>query len=357
MSITVNTNVTAMGAQRNLTKSSNHLATSMERLSTGSRINSAKDDAAGLQISNRLNSQARGLGVAMKNAQDGNSIIQTAEGALNETTEILQRMRDLATQGANDTNSDEDRLAIQEELVELVTELDNIADTTKFGGQKLLNGDFSEKTLQIGADTGETLKIDLKNASAGEDGLKLSGVSKDGDGNIVEHGTTGATYTAGSIDALLGVKAATAADVREIATAASAADGVAIGDLVDGNGELITVAAELDDPKLVALGDMTLGAAADHEAYTNAITSIDDAIKEVDGQRAKLGATQNRLESTINNLANTRENVSEGMSRIKDVDFAQETVNLTKQQILQQAGTSILAQAKQIPQAALSLLG
>ncbi|MGO4998498.1 flagellin N-terminal helical domain-containing protein [Oceanisphaera sp. W20_SRM_FM3] len=290
MAITVNTNVTAMGAQRNLNASSNHLATSMERLSTGSRINSAKDDAAGLQISNRLNSQARGLGVAMKNAQDGNSIIQTAEGALNETTELLQRMRDLAAQGANDTNSDEDRVAIQEEMAELVKEIDNISNTTKFGGQKLLNGDFSSKTLQIGADEGETLEIKIAKANATS----------------------------------LGVNAAGLGDVLNVATATPAAASTI---------------------------------AADHAAYGTAITTIDAAIKQVDGERAKMGATQNRLESTINNLANTRENVSAGMSRIKDVDFAQETVNLTKQQILQQAGTSILAQAKQIPQAALSLLG
>ena len=318
MSITVNTNVTAMGAQRNLNKSSNHLATSMERLSTGSRINSAKDDAAGLQIANRLNSQARGLGVAMKNAQDGNSIIQTAEGALNETTELLQRMRDLATQGANDTNSPADRVAIQEEMAELVKEIDNIADTTKFGGQKLLNGDFSNKTLQIGADENETLTINIKNAGAGTDGLNLKA-------------DLAAVITLG--------KVASAADV----TAGSA--------YVPTNGATAAVPAV----PAVALGD-TIGAGV-HTDFASAITTLDSAIKTVDGERAKMGATQNRLESTINNLANTRENVSAGMSRIKDVDFAQETVNLTKQQILQQAGTSILAQAKQIPQAALSLLG
>lgn len=304
-----------MGAQRNLTMSSNHLATSMERLSTGSRINSAKDDAAGLQISNRLNSQARGLGVAMKNAQDGNSIIQTAEGALNETTELLQRMRDLAAQGANDTNSDEDRIAIQEEMAELVKEIDNIADTTKFGGQKLLNGDYADgKTLQIGADEGETLTINIKNAGAGTDGLNLK-----------------ATLTS-------------ITDVATIATAGDTQAGVAA----------TTTGASVP---AIALGDEIAAVAGEHTDFASAITTLDGAIKTIDGERAKMGATQNRLESTINNLANTRENVSEGMSRIKDVDFAQETVNLTKQQILQQAGTSILAQAKQIPQAALSLLG
>ena len=337
MAITVNTNVTAMGAQRNLNASSNHLATSMERLSTGSRINSAKDDAAGLQISNRLNSQARGLGVAMKNAQDGNSIIQTAEGALNETTEILQRMRDLATQGANDTNSSADRVAIQEEFTELVAELDNIAETTKFGGQKLLNGDFSDKTLQIGADEGEVLKISITNASAGPEGLGLKG-----DG-----------VTAGKLDALLAkATAGTAVAIGDEITAAITAGDITAGGTNAGGTIADAVLATADD--VINVGDAL---PSDHDGYSGAITSIDAAIKQVDGQRAQMGATQNRLESTINNLANTRENVSAGMSRIKDVDFAQETVNLTKQQILQQAGTSILAQAKQIPQAALSLLG
>ena len=299
MSITVNTNVTAMGAQRNLNKSSNNLATSMERLSTGSRINSAKDDAAGLQISNRLNSQARGIGVAMKNAQDGNSIIQTAEGALNETTELLQRMRDLAVQGANDTNSPADRVAIQEEMVELLEEIDNIAGTTKFGGQNLLDGSYKDgKILQIGADAKETLTVKI--AEAGTVGLKLT------------------TQLAGLVK--VAQPATTGPDVARV-------------------------------PAEVAATPAT------HTNFSDAITALDNSIKQVDGERAKMGATQNRLESTINNLANTRENVSAGMSRIKDVDFAQETVNLTKQQILQQAGTSILAQAKQIPQAALSLLG
>lgn len=333
MSITVNTNVTAMGAQRNLNASSNHLATSMERLSTGSRINSAKDDAAGLQIANRLNSQARGLGVAMKNAQDGNSIIQTAEGALNETTELLQRMRDLAAQGANDTNSDEDRVAIQEEMAELVKEIDNISETTKFGGQKLLNGDYADgKMLQIGADEGETLEVTIKSASA--DSLGLDGLSA-----VLSVAGGDTVATTGNVQAAIGLGdelvAATGGDPTVYATAGDTQAAIAIGDTIPGG----------------------VAVAGSHTDYASAITTIDNAIKQVDGERAKMGATQNRLESTINNLANTRENVTAGMSRIKDVDFAQETVNLTKQQILQQAGTSILAQAKQIPQAALSLLG
>ncbi|AEY02444.1 flagellin [Oceanimonas sp. GK1] len=261
-----------MGAQRNLNKSSNALATSMERLSTGSRINSAKDDAAGLQISNRLNSQVRGLGVAIKNAQDGISLAQTAEGALDESTNILQRMRDLAVQGANDSNNTKDREAISEELTQLKAELDRISEKTTFGGQNLLNGSFAGKIFQVGANEGETVSL--------------------------------------SIDAL--------------------------------------------DASALIVKTITV---ADNSAAGSAISLIDNAIGTIDSQRAKLGSFQNRMDSTINNLANIRENAAAGMSRIKDVDFAAETVNLTKQQILQQAGTSILAQAKQIPQAALSLLG
>ncbi|MDP5290695.1 flagellin [Oceanimonas sp. CHS3-5] len=272
MAITVNTNVTAMGAQRNLNKSSNALATSMERLSTGSRINSAKDDAAGLQISNRLNSQVRGMGVAMKNAQDGISLAQTAEGALDESTNILQRMRDLSVQAGNDTNSTADRTAIKAEIDELSDELTKITERTKFGGGALLDGQFTSKVFQIGANSGETITISIATLNA----------------------------------AALSVNAIT----------------------VESNG-----------------------------AVSVGLAKIDAAIASVDTERSKLGSFQNRMDSTINNLANIRENTAAGMSRIKDVDFAQETVNLTKQQILQQAGTSILAQAKQIPQAALSLLG
>lgn len=272
MSITVNTNVTAMGAQRNLNKSSMALATSMERLSTGSRINSASDDAAGLQISNRLNSQVRGMGVAMKNAQDGISLAQTAEGALDESTNILQRMRDLSVQAGNDTNSTADRTAIKTEIDQLAAELTEITKRTKFGGGALLDGSFSGKVFQIGANSGEKISLSIVDLDA----------------------------TALSVNAI------------------------------------------------------SVGSNADVSA---GLAKIDAAIATVDTERAKLGSFQNRMDSTINNLANIRENTAAGMSRIKDVDFAQETVNLTKQQILQQAGTSILAQAKQIPQAALSLLG
>lgn len=493
MAITVNTNVTGMTAQRNLTQSSNALATSMERLATGSRINSAKDDAAGLQISNRLNSQVRGLGVAMKNASDGISIAQTAEGAMNESTNILQRMRDLSLQSANGTNSADDRKAIQKEVSALQSELTRIAETTSFGGQKLIDGSFGSRTLQVGANSNETIDLSLRNVSAnaigsyradlavtagvttglgnakggttavpaaltpaaikvnnetftpkggsakdiasaingksgltnvtaqartaaqleitgavGEYSFKLEG-AKDAQGNANSVSITGQVDDAESptsiIDAInaksaeTGIKAAlddgkimltseTGEDIQISGFAGGTAklQGLAYG--LDSDNKVIKAGTEvnfgtgtaaarvtgsvrLDSVASFTTGTAIGGVAAKSSEFSavskidlssqagaqSAISILDGAIGMIDSQRSDLGAMQNRLNSTINNLANTRENAAAGMSRIKDVDFADETVNLTKQQILQQAGTSILAQAKQIPQAALSLLG
>ena len=273
--ISVNTNVSSLNAQRNLSQSGSDLATSMERLSSGMRINSAKDDAAGLQISNRLTSQINGLGVAQRNANDGISIAQTAEGAMSETTNILQRMRELALQSANGSNSTEDRASLQKEVLALETEIGRIATTTSFGGQELLTGAGGVAgtfTFQVGSNANETIDFELTNMDA----------------------------------ATLGVNALSIAD------------------------------------------------ATDSQA---AIATIDAALKVVDDKRADLGAVQNRFEHTISNLANIQENVSASRSRIQDTDFATETAEMTKNQILQQAGTSILSQANQLPQAALSLLG
>ena len=277
MAITVNTNVSSLNAQRNLTRSGEGLATSMERLASGMRINSAKDDAAGLQISNRLTSQINGLGVAQRNANDGISIAQTAEGAMSETTNILQRVRELALQSANGSNSDEDRQSLQLEVVALQEEINRISSDTTFGDISLLDGSFTAVDFQIGANSGETITFGI----TGMDTTTL----------------TDGTTTVAAID---------------ISTVAG---------------------AQL------------------------AIDSVDGAIKLVDTERAKLGAVQNRFGHTISNLANIQENVSASRSRIQDTDFATETAEMTKNQILQQAGTSILSQANQLPQAALSLLG
>lgn len=582
MAITVNSNVSALTAQRNLTNSSNALTTSMERLSSGSKINSAKDDAAGLQISNRLNSQIKGLGVAMKNASDGISMAQTAEGAMQESTNILQRMRELSLQSTNGSNSDSDRQSLQDEFTSLSGELTRISKTTSFGGRNLLDGSFGSTAFQIGANANQTVTFSLGDISssalkgsysnASVDGEAMTGLTAKATGSVVKEpvepeaavestytGTAGPTtnlaggaavsfdvsgttitldadYTnaegvaaaintqlegtgitaalsggsvaltradgtgisvtvgTGSLDTVFGANPVEVAGtpavteglaniegasvigkageftvngatvemtdvntVEEILTAISeATDNKVTGEVVDGrivltssDGQDVKLAdatgnggslaalglsageskAKLADATSITLngtevkfksgddldsiittintastgvtasknddgtlnlhsekdftvadgaqgtGLAALGLAAGQtnsvtqettvsdlridsvEGSQTAIQVLDGAIAQIDKERSQLGAVQNRFNSTITNLSNIKENAAAGMGRIMDVDFAQETVNLTKQQILQQAGTSILAQAKQIPQAALSLLG
>ncbi|WP_281648649.1 flagellin domain-containing protein [Parendozoicomonas sp. Alg238-R29] len=271
MSFSVNTNVFSLNAQRNLQSSQAGLQTALQRLSSGSRINSAKDDAAGLQIANRLTSQVRGLAVAVRNANDGISLAQTAEGALQESTNILQRLRELSLQSANGTNGAAQRDALDLEAQALTTELTRIADNTTFGGRNVLDGSFSAVNFQIGADANQTVALTIADADA----------------------------------AALGV------------------DAIDIGD------------------------------GGDAQA---AIGLIDTALQTVDTQRATLGAFQNRLTSTISNLSNISENASASRGRIQDADFAVETANLAKYQVLQQAGTAILSQANATTQNVLSLL-
>jgi flagellin len=273
MSLYVNTNVSALNAQRQLINSGNSLDTSFKRLSSGFRINSAADDAAGLQISNRLTSQIQGLDQAIRNANDGISLAQTAEGAMDEITTALQRIRTLAVQSQNGINSSGDRLALQKEVSALKLEISRIANTTQFGGVALLQGKYSASFL-VGANAGQTISVTLSRT-----------------------GGFGASSLVGTLS---------------IATIA--------------------------------------GASA-------ALTTLDSAIKAIDGKRADLGALQNRFQSTIRNLSNIVENVSSARSRIRDTDFAKETAELTRSQILQQASTTILSQANQRPQSALSLLG
>ncbi|WP_394150598.1 flagellin [Vibrio maritimus] len=377
MAITVSTNVSAMTAQRYLNKSSNDLNTSMERLSSGHKINSAKDDAAGLQISNRLTAQSRGLDVAMRNANDGISIAQTAEGAMNESTNILQRMRDLAIQSSNGTNSPSERQAINEESMALQAELNRIAETTSFGGRRLLNGSFGDASFQIGANSGEAMIMGLTSVRA--DDFRMGGTTftaenaKDAnwsvapDANNLKFEFTTKAGEEVSID--LFAKAGD--DIEQLATYINGQSDLVSASVGD-NGELQIFVAE---PALE--GDMTisgnlaseLGLSSEGTPTTvqdidmttvagsqNAISVIDSALKYVDSQRADLGAKQNRLSHSINNLANVQENVDASNSRIKDTDFAKETTAMTKNQILQQAGTSILAQAKQLPNSAMSLL-
>jgi Flagellin and related hook-associated proteins len=279
MAMFISTNVSSLNAQRYMTNANNSLDTSYARLSSGLRINSAKDDAAGLQISNRLTSQINGLDQGNRNANDGISLAQTAEGAMDEVTNMLQRMRTLAQQSANGSNSTADRTAIGAEVTQLSTEVKRISTDTTFGGTKLLDGNYAG-VFQVGSNASQTISFSLT-------GFKF--------------------------------------DLSGIASAA----GVSISDV------------------------SSVATQSDAQTF---LTNIDAVIAQVDSTRANLGAVQNRMDSTIRNQSNVSENLSAARSRVRDADFATETANMTKQNILQQAASSILSQANQRPQAALSLL-
>ncbi|WP_322802943.1 flagellin [Vibrio alfacsensis] len=377
MAVNVNTNVSAMTAQRYLNSANSAQQTSMERLSSGSKINSAKDDAAGLQISNRLNVQSRGLDVAVRNANDGISIAQTAEGAMNETTNILQRMRDLSLQSANGSNSKAERVAIQEEVTALNDELNRIAETTSFGGNKLLNGTHGSKSFQIGADNGEAVMLELKDMRS--DNKMMGGLSyqaengKDKNWNVTE----------GKNDLKISLKDSFGQE-QEININAKAGDDIEeLATYINGQTDLVKASVDQDGKLQIfggnnkvdgevsfsggLSGELGFGEAKNVTVDTIDVTSvggaqesvaiIDAALKYVDSHRAELGAFQNRFDHAINNLDNINENVNASKSRIKDTDFAKETTQMTKSQILSQASSSILAQAKQAPNSALSLLG
>lgn len=377
MAINVNTNVSAMTAQRYLNGATDGMQKSMERLSSGYKINSARDDAAGLQISNRLNSQSRGLDMAVKNANDGISIAQTAEGAMNETTNILQRMRDLALQSSNGSNSRGERVAIQEEVTALNDELNRIAETTSFGGNKLLNGTFGDKSFQIGASSGEAVQLTIGNMRS--DTVDMGGkayvatAAKDADWTV-SAGTTDLTlgYTDVHGEAKnLTINAKEGDDIEQLATYINGqSEDVKASVGEDGKLQLFAASNKVATDVTIGGGlggEIGFGAAeqktvADVDVTTvagsqMAVSVIDGALKTVDSQRAELGAFQNRFGHAISNLDNINENVNASRSRIVDTDYAKETTAMTKSQILQQASTSILAQAKQSPSAALSLLG
>ena len=377
MAVNVSTNVSAMTAQRYLNKASNDLATSMERLSSGHKINSAKDDAAGLQISNRLTAQSRGLDVAMRNANDGISIAQTAEGAMNESTNVLQRMRDLAIQSSNGTNSPAERTALNEESMALQDELNRIAETTSFGGRRLLNGSFGEASFQIGSNSGEAMIMALTSIRA--DDYRMGGTTFDSENAKDKNWEVPPTAsdlkfefkTKAGEDIVLDINTKAGDDIEELATYINGQSDLLNASVTDdGRLQLFVAEPDLDGAMSISGGlaselgiknegratsvqDISLTSVAGSQ---NAISVIDSAMKYVDSQRADLGAKQNRLSHSINNLANVQENVDASNSRIKDTDFAKETTQMTKSQILQQAGTSILAQAKQLPNSAMSLL-
>ncbi|MDF9388493.1 flagellin [Vibrio sp. 1151_11] len=376
MAITVNTNVSALIAQRHLGSASEMLNQSLERLASGKRINSAKDDAAGLQISNRLESQMRGLDVAVRNANDGISIMQTAEGAMQETTSLLQRMRDLSLQSANGANSKADRQALQEEMSALNDELNRIAETTSFGGRKLLNGSFGQSSFQIGASSGEAVQVSLKNMRS--DSLDMGGFSYVAAGMVdsqwrvtQENRQLTMSYTdAKGKQHNIQIQAKVGDDIEELATYI--------------NGQTDKVSASVNDKgqlQLFMAGKETSGTidfkgslanqlqmnVTGYEAVDTiditevggaqrAVAVIDTAMQYVDSHRSELGALQNRFNHAINNLDNVHENLASSNSRIKDTDYVKETTQMVKQQILQQVSTSILAQAKKQPNLALALL-
>ena len=376
MAMVVQHNLTAMNANRQLGITSGAQAKSAEKLSSGYRINRAGDDAAGLKISEKMRSQIRGLDKASSNAQDGVSLIQTAEGALNEAHSILQRMNELAVQGANDTNQSIDRDAINEELSALTTELDRISETTQFNKQNLLDGTFADKKLQVGANAGQKIEITIGSMNAKAIGLsktimpKQSGYFK----------ATGVSLKSSKFVTSAAVK--TSAAAVGVKVASKAANGVGNGTVLTIGGREYKVSTGTDSTKGVyktddlkkkvgcvfaqtakitlknsVPSDSFMGARVDTYEIANAtITKVQDAINNVSSQRSALGALQNRLEHTIANLDNVSENTSSAESRIRDTDMASEMVNYSKNNILAQAGQSMLAQANQSTQGVLSLL-
>ncbi|KJS28806.1 flagellin [Stutzerimonas kunmingensis] len=382
MALTVNTNIASLNTQRNLNSSSNALTTSMQRLSTGSRINSAKDDAAGLQIANRLTSQVNGLGVAVRNANDGISLAQTAEGALQQSTNILQRMRDLSLQSANGSNSGSERDALNSEVTQLKKELDRISNTTTFGGRKLLDGTFGTTTFQVGSSANEMISVKIGEMSTdsltGTSNITALAALAPQPDPAVEAADVTYTFAFTAADGTTGSKdvvVAAGSTLDDTITAINDAN-IGVGAFKDAAGTGMTLVSK-DEVSLTADVASSILAPANATAVTSTASSmtkvadvdvstaqkaqesillIDDAIKAIDSQRADLGAVQNRFDNTIANLQSISENVSAARGRIEDTDFAAETANLSKNQILQQAGTAILAQAKQLPQAVLSLL-
>jgi flagellin len=364
MGLQINTNIGAMNAYRNLSGTQNAMSTSLERLSSGLRINRAADDAAGLGISEKLRAQANGLNQATANAQDGISLIQTAEGALNESHSILQRMRQLAVQSANDTNTDADRTQIQKEVTELSHELNRISTTTQFNGKGLLDGTQATAglTLQIGANQSQTLNVKIAGAGTTDLGLELGLQATSDNVNVVAlaAGFSGATPVSGSYTvAGTVVKDGTGNTVGSYATLTHTATFTGAGAAVVAFTKPDGTAAVADPTSFtISNNDATTGVDVSTQgAASNNIATLDAAIATVSGQRAALGAVQNRLQHTINSLSVAAENTTAAESRIRDTDMAKEMTSFTRSQILQQAGVSMLAQANQAPQSVLKLLG
>ncbi|WP_329840906.1 flagellin [Stenotrophomonas geniculata] len=396
MAQVINTNTMSLNAQRNLSTSGSSLATTIQRLSSGSRINSAKDDAAGLAISERFGTQIRGTDVAIRNANDGISLAQVAEGSLTEIGNNLQRVRELSVQASNATNSASDRKALQAEVTQLVSEIDRVAKQSDFNGTKLLDGSFSSQLFQVGANAGQSIAIDktidakanaLGGARFDTNSLALADPTAAGDFKITGMSINGVAIA--GVDVKQGADfAATGKASREaLVTAINAKIGetgvyaevngttgvtlTSVKDSVNADGSFKAITATpgaWTGGAAAPTFNATTAAAAPAAKYASdldvstvkgaqqAMEIVDKALGAINSTRADLGAIQNRFTSVVANLQTSSENLSASRSRIKDTDFAKETAELTRTQILQQAGTAMLAQANQVPQGVLSLL-
>jgi flagellin len=380
MAQTINTNVASLNAQRNVNNSQSALNTAMQRLSSGLRINSAKDDAAGLAISQRFTSQIKGLTQASRNANDGISLAQTAEGALVEVTNNLQRIRELAVQSSNATNSQSDRDALQTEVTSLKAEVERVANTTAFNGVKVLDGSFTGAVFQVGANAGETITVNtvadanlaalsnVSTASANSTQVATFGTGAAAAGSLTINGT--------DIGALAAVGTAAERGAQVVDAINNVSTTTGVNAYVDSTTNQITLTSEAtitiagtDDGTLTGFdGDTGVTANAtnqtglttlDVSSYAGAqlaIKQIDSALGEINTARASLGAVQNRFSSVVSSVDTTSENLSASRSRIQDTDFAQETANLSRAQVLQQAGISMLSQANSSAQGVLKLL-
>lgn len=389
MAMTINTNVVSINAQRNLGLSGGSLSTSMQRLSSGLRVNSAKDDAAGLAIAERMSTQVRGFAVASRNANDGISLAQTAEGALGKVGDMLQRMRELAVQSGNATNSKSDREALNAELVQLRSEVDRVAKTTSFNGSKLLDGGFTGGVFQVGANAGDNITVGaladtradkLGQASYATASATVDATAKDAARDAMTNASV--TITVSGADGV-GVTVQIAKDEnvtseealgRFIEAVNSKTADTGVTAFLADDGKSIEYRATVGKGQTAAsaqvagiAGFAATGTAAgsvgidkmDIKTQAGAWESlqrIDSAIDKVNSARAELGAIQTRFEKSIENIDIMQENISAARGRITDADFAKETANLSRTQILQQAGTAMVAQANQLPQNVLKLL-
>ncbi|UPK79691.1 FliC/FljB family flagellin [Proteus vulgaris] len=360
MAQVINTNYLSLVTQNNLNKSQGALGSAIERLSSGMRINSAKDDAAGQAIANRFTSNVNGLTQASRNANDGISLAQTAEGALNEINNNLQRIRELTVQAKNGTNSTSDVKSIQEEVDERLNEIQRISDQTQFNGVKVLSEDTDMK-IHVGTNDGEAINVSLKKIDKTELGVNDFKVFTEKEGVAI---TGGAAQDVEALGGTAAKKIQDTADDAEV-TVAKRKEGTKEFDdkfiATKGGDKFEVTSKSIDADGNVKL---VLGKKIEDDAKTaskvevneTSLATLDDAINKVDATRSNLGAIQNRFESTINNLNNTVNNLSAARSRILDADYATEVSNMSRGQILQQAGTSVLAQANQVPQSVLSLL-